>query len=141
RRQCCNRATDSPGYRSLATGTRRIARRHLDYAAQAAPLAARAAYPKLAAVLGLVDISSGMSLASHSNSGINPETAAAYNTEVVKQKLKAMSALKLQAARGLAPLAPLWASSSGTNFFAWTYFFGCHRKLRVDTEVDGGVLE
>jgi predicted regulator of Ras-like GTPase activity (Roadblock/LC7/MglB family) len=51
--------------------------------------------PGLQAV-AIVDISSGMSLASHSNSGINPETAAAYNTEVVKQKLKAMSALKLQ---------------------------------------------
>ena len=46
--------------------------------------------------IAVVDISSGMSLASHSNSGINPETAAAYNTEVVKQKLKAMNALKLQ---------------------------------------------
>jgi CRP-like cAMP-binding protein len=46
--------------------------------------------------IAVVDISSGMSLASHSNSGINPETAAAYNTEVVKQKLKAMAALKLQ---------------------------------------------
>jgi len=51
--------------------------------------------PGLLAV-AIVDISSGMSLASHSNSGINPETAAAYNTEVVKQKLKAMAALKLQ---------------------------------------------
>jgi len=51
--------------------------------------------PGLMAV-AIVDISSGMSLASHSNSGINPETAAAYNTEVVKQKLKAMNALKLQ---------------------------------------------
>ena len=50
--------------------------------------------PGLMAV-AIVDISSGMSLASHSNSGINPETAAAYNTEVVKQKFKAMSALKL----------------------------------------------
>jgi hypothetical protein len=37
-----------------------------------------------------------MSLASHTNSGINPDTAAAYNTEVVKQKQKAMAALKLQ---------------------------------------------
>ena len=46
--------------------------------------------------IAVVDISSGMSLASHSNSGINPETAAAYNTEVVKQKQKAMTALKLQ---------------------------------------------
>ena len=51
--------------------------------------------PGLMAV-AIVDINSGMSLASHSNSGINPETAAAYNTEVVKQKLKAMNALKLQ---------------------------------------------
>ena len=46
--------------------------------------------------IAIVDISSGMTLASHSNSGINPETAAAYNTEVVKQKQKAMTALKLQ---------------------------------------------
>ena len=46
--------------------------------------------------IAIVDISSGMSLASHSNSGINPDTAAAYNTEVVKQKQKAMTALKLQ---------------------------------------------
>lgn len=46
--------------------------------------------------IAVVDISSGMSLASHTNSAINPDTAAAYNTEVVKQKLKAMSALKLQ---------------------------------------------
>ncbi len=52
--------------------------------------------PSLMAV-AVVDVSSGMALASHSNSpGINPETAAAYNTEVVKQKQKAMSALKLQ---------------------------------------------
>ena len=46
--------------------------------------------------IAVVDISSGMSLASHTNSGINPDTAAAYNTEVVKQKQKAMAALKLQ---------------------------------------------
>nr|RZK29206.1 MAG: hypothetical protein EOO61_20975 [Hymenobacter sp.] len=51
--------------------------------------------PGLLAV-AVVDISSGMSLASHSNSSINPDTAAAYNTEVVKQKQKAMTALKLQ---------------------------------------------
>ncbi|MDO7876154.1 hypothetical protein Q5H93_15525 [Hymenobacter sp. ASUV-10] len=51
--------------------------------------------PALLAV-AVVDISSGMSLASHSNSSINPDTAAAYNTEVVKQKQKAISALKLQ---------------------------------------------
>lgn len=51
--------------------------------------------PSLMAV-AVVDITSGMALASHSNSpSINPETAAAYNTEVVKQKQKAMSALKL----------------------------------------------
>ncbi|RZK22598.1 MAG: hypothetical protein EOO56_07980 [Hymenobacter sp.] len=46
--------------------------------------------------IAVVDISSGMSLASHTNSAINPDTAAAYNTEVVKQKFKAMNALKLQ---------------------------------------------
>jgi predicted regulator of Ras-like GTPase activity (Roadblock/LC7/MglB family) len=51
--------------------------------------------PGLLAV-AVVDISSGMSLASHTNSTINPDTAAAYNTEVVKQKQKAISALKLQ---------------------------------------------
>ena len=51
--------------------------------------------PALLAV-AIVDVSSGMSLASHSNSTINPDTAAAYNTEVVKQKFKAMQALKLQ---------------------------------------------
>jgi predicted regulator of Ras-like GTPase activity (Roadblock/LC7/MglB family) len=51
--------------------------------------------PGLLAV-AVVDISSGMSLASHTNSNINPDTAAAYNTEVVKQKQKAIAALKLQ---------------------------------------------
>ena len=51
--------------------------------------------PGLLAV-AVVDMGSGMSLASHSNSpSINPDTAAAYNTEVVKQKQKAISALKL----------------------------------------------
>ena len=51
--------------------------------------------PGLVAV-AVVDISSGMALASHSNApGLNPETAAAYNTEVVKQKQKAIAALKL----------------------------------------------
>lgn len=46
--------------------------------------------------IAVVDLSSGMSLASHSNSpAINPDTAAAYNTEVVRQKQKAMAALKL----------------------------------------------
>ena len=51
--------------------------------------------PGLLAV-AVVDTGSGMSLASHSNApSINPDTAAAYNTEVVKQKQKAMAALKL----------------------------------------------
>ena len=51
--------------------------------------------PGLVAV-AVVDVTSGMALASHSNSpNLNPETAAAYNTEVVKQKQKAMQALKL----------------------------------------------
>jgi len=51
--------------------------------------------PGLVAV-AVVDTNSGMSLASHSNSpSLNPDTAAAYNTEVVKQKQKAMAALKL----------------------------------------------
>ena len=51
--------------------------------------------PALMAI-AVVDVTSGMSLASHTNSPtINPDTAAAYNTEVVKQKQKAMSALKL----------------------------------------------
>ncbi|MBO0358371.1 hypothetical protein J0X19_10480 [Hymenobacter sp. BT186] len=51
--------------------------------------------PSLVAV-AVVDANSGMSLASHSNSpSLNPDTAAAYNTEVVKQKQKAMAALKL----------------------------------------------
>lgn len=52
--------------------------------------------PQLLAI-AVVETNSGMTLASHSNSPtLNPETAAAYNTEVVKQKQKAMSALKLQ---------------------------------------------
>ena len=51
--------------------------------------------PSLVAI-AVVDTNSGMSLASHSNSpSLNPDTAAAYNTEVVKQKQKAMTALKL----------------------------------------------
>ncbi|WP_046243644.1 hypothetical protein [Hymenobacter terrenus] len=55
--------------------------------------------PGLLAV-AVVDVTSGMALASHSNSpNLNPETAAAYNTEVVKQKQKAISALKLQGER------------------------------------------
>ena len=52
--------------------------------------------PTLIAV-AVVDATSGMALASHSNSSsLNPETAAAYNAEVVKQKQKAMAALKLK---------------------------------------------
>ncbi|GAA4389030.1 hypothetical protein GCM10027048_32290 [Hymenobacter coalescens] len=52
--------------------------------------------PQLLAV-AIVDTTSGMTLASHTNSpALNPDTAAAYNTEVVKQKQKAMAALKLQ---------------------------------------------
>jgi hypothetical protein len=55
--------------------------------------------PNLMAV-AVVDATSGMALASHSNSPtLNPETAAAYNTEVIKQKQKAMAALKLQGER------------------------------------------
>ncbi len=50
--------------------------------------------PQLIAV-AVVDAQSGLTLASHSNTSLNPETAAAYNTEVVKQKQKAMAALKL----------------------------------------------
>jgi len=51
--------------------------------------------PSLMAV-AVVDATSGMALASHSNvPSLNPETAAAYNAEVVKQKQKAMAALKL----------------------------------------------
>ena len=51
--------------------------------------------PQLLAV-AIVEVQSGMCLASHSNlASLNPETAAAYNAEVVKQKQKAMGALKL----------------------------------------------
>jgi predicted regulator of Ras-like GTPase activity (Roadblock/LC7/MglB family) len=51
--------------------------------------------PQLIAV-AIVDTQSGMAMASHSNSPtLNPDTAAAYNAEVVKQKHKAMTALKL----------------------------------------------
>ncbi len=51
--------------------------------------------PSLIAV-AIVDTNTGMTLASHSNSpSLNPESAAAYNAEVVKQKQKAMAALKL----------------------------------------------
>ena len=51
--------------------------------------------PQLVAI-AIVDVQSGMALASHSNlATLNPETAAAYNTEVIKQKQKAIAALKL----------------------------------------------
>lgn len=51
--------------------------------------------PTLLAV-AVVETETGMPLAAHSNvAGFDIETAAAYNTEVVKQKLKAISALKL----------------------------------------------
>lgn len=51
--------------------------------------------PSLVAV-AVVETETGMPLAHHSNlASFDAETAAAYNTEVVKQKLKAIQALKL----------------------------------------------
>ena len=51
--------------------------------------------PTLLAV-AVVETETGMPLASHANiSDFDIETAAAYNTEVVKSKLKALQALKL----------------------------------------------
>ncbi len=51
--------------------------------------------PQLVAV-AVVDVESGANLAAHSTSpGFNPDTAAAYNAEVVKQKQKAIAALQL----------------------------------------------
>lgn len=51
--------------------------------------------PRLMAV-AVVDVDSGKMLASHSNSvSIDPAVAAAYNTEVVRQKQKALTALAL----------------------------------------------
>lgn len=51
--------------------------------------------PTLLAV-AVVETETGMPLASHTNiADFDIETAAAYNTEVVKAKLKAISALKL----------------------------------------------
>ncbi|MBC8043822.1 MAG: hypothetical protein IAF08_10310 [Rhizobacter sp.] len=51
--------------------------------------------PGLIAV-SIIDINSGMSLASHTNNpAYDPEIASAYNAEVVKQKIKAISALRL----------------------------------------------
>ncbi|OUJ75917.1 hypothetical protein BXP70_01105 [Hymenobacter crusticola] len=47
--------------------------------------------------VAVVDVGSGKTLASHSNSvSINPEIAATYNTEVVRQKQKALTALALE---------------------------------------------
>ena len=51
--------------------------------------------PTLLAV-AVVETESGMPLASHSNvADFDIETAAAYNTEVIKAKFKALAALKL----------------------------------------------
>ena len=51
--------------------------------------------PTLVAV-AVVETETGMPLASHANiADLDIETAAAYNTEVVKSKLKAIQALKL----------------------------------------------
>jgi hypothetical protein len=51
--------------------------------------------PTLLAV-AVVETETGMALAGHANiAEFDIDTAAAYNTEVVKQKLKAISALKL----------------------------------------------
>ncbi len=51
--------------------------------------------PTLVAV-AVVETETGMPLASHTNmADFDIETAAAYNTEVVKSKLKAIQALKL----------------------------------------------
>lgn len=45
----------------------------------------------------VAEIDSGMALASRSNQGaLEPELAAAYNAEVIKQKLKAKKALGLE---------------------------------------------
>jgi hypothetical protein len=56
----------------------------------------RAQLPTLLAV-AVVETETGMPLASHANlADFDIETAAAYNTEVIKSKLKAVKALKLQ---------------------------------------------
>ncbi|UOG75250.1 hypothetical protein MTX78_01320 [Hymenobacter tibetensis] len=51
--------------------------------------------PGLMAV-AVVDVASGTSLAAHATASINPNTAASFNAEVVKLKLKAMAALQLE---------------------------------------------
>lgn len=56
----------------------------------------RAQLPTLLAV-AVVETETGMPLLSHSNlADFDIETAAAYNTEVIKSKLKAIQALKLK---------------------------------------------
>jgi predicted regulator of Ras-like GTPase activity (Roadblock/LC7/MglB family) len=50
--------------------------------------------PGLLAV-AVVDVASGTSLAAHSNSSIDPNTAATFHAEVIKLKQKAMAALQL----------------------------------------------
>ncbi|QNH64035.1 hypothetical protein H4317_01950 [Hymenobacter sediminicola] len=55
----------------------------------------RAELPELLAV-AVVDVASGTSLAAYSGTAaIDPDTAASFNAEVVKLKLKAMTALQL----------------------------------------------
>ncbi len=50
-----------------------------------------------ALAISVAEIDSGMTLASKSNtSSLEPELAAAYNAEVIKQKLKAKTALGLE---------------------------------------------
>tara|TARA_B100001250_G_C19624672_1_gene710996 strand:- start:337 stop:723 length:387 start_codon:yes stop_codon:yes gene_type:complete len=44
----------------------------------------------------VVEIETGMTLASHSNTDFDPEVASAYNVEVVKSKLKAIRALGIK---------------------------------------------
>ncbi|ACF13017.1 conserved hypothetical protein [Chloroherpeton thalassium ATCC 35110] len=47
--------------------------------------------------VSVVDLNSGMSLGSHSTSpSFDPDTASAYNAEVIKQQQKALSALQLE---------------------------------------------
>ena len=47
-------------------------------------------------VVTIVEIASGMSLGAYSDGKLDPEVASAYNVEVVKAKLKAISALGLE---------------------------------------------
>jgi len=50
--------------------------------------------PELLAV-AVVDVASGTNLAAHATATINPNTAAAFNAEVVKLKRKAIAAMHL----------------------------------------------